>query len=231
MRPIVLLTVSLIAGTATACVQTRSLRPEMTIQVKPTGSSSYVAQGRTNLPGQTDILVQAVRQLQPLHKSLDATGKPQPVYAIVARAQVKTSEDGKWKTTLKVLQPQGQGAPLESWQQNFLTKQLPMQADPNLRFIATTSPLPGNLQFEGDVAEGGNPTRPNPALQVNVDGSRYLRATQVIAAQAPEMPNKPTVEQVRRVVSVTVKPIPESADGGTPAAKSDAPLSPQAFVR
>jgi hypothetical protein len=235
MRATAFLTLSLLAFSTTACVQVRALRPEMTIQVKPTGTDSYTVQGNTNLPGKTNILVQAVRSLQPQVKPADSAAKPQPVYAIVAREQVTTSEDGKWQTTLKVLQPQAQGAPLESWQQNFLPQQLPLQADPNLNFIATTDPLPGNLEFEGDVADGQKATTPNPALQVNINGSRFLKAQQSLAVQPPAIPNKPTVELSRKVVPVTAKPIAPEANtaktGSNDAKKTTAPLQPAELVR
>jgi hypothetical protein len=235
MRATVFLTLSLLAFSTTACVQVRALRPEMTIQVKPTGTDSYTVEGNTNLPGKTNILVQAVRSLQPQIKSADGTAKTPPVYAIIAREQVTTSEDGKWQTTLKVLQPQAQGAPLESWQQNFLPQQLPLQADPNLNFIATTDPLPGNLEFEGDVADGQKATVPNPALQVNVNGSRFLKAEQTMAVQPPTMPNKPTVELSRKVVPVTAKPIVADPNavktGSNDAKKTSAPLEQPELAR
>jgi hypothetical protein len=234
MRATAFLTISLIAFSTTACVQVRALRPAITIQVKPTGTDSYTVQGNTNLPGKTNVLVQAIRPLQPQINPKDATAKPQPVYAIVAREQVTTGDDGKWQATLKVLQPQAQGAPLESWQQNFLNQQLPMQADPNLNFVATTDPIPGNLELEGDVTEGRKTATLNPALQVNTDGSRFLKAQQAIAVPAPIAPNRPTVEVTRKVVPVVVTPIapnPTADNKSAPAKKTDAPLQPREYVR
>jgi hypothetical protein len=234
MRATALLTISLIALSTTACVQVRALRPEISIQVKPTGTDRYTVQGNTNLPGKTNILVQAIRPLQlPPHAKDGTVAKP--VYAIVARERVITGDDGKWQTTLKVLQPQAKGEPLESWQQNFLPRQLPLQADPNLNFIATTDPLPGNLELEGDVTDGRKAAAPNPALQVNVDGSRFLKAQQSIAVAAPVMPNQPTIEMTRKIVPVTVKPIVPNpnapTNNGVPAQKTDAPLQTREFVR
>lgn len=193
----------------------------------------YTAQGRTNLPGQTTVLVQAIRRLQPLTKMADPATKPQPVYAIVAREQVKTDTDGKWQTTLKILQPAGKGASLESWQQNFLPQQLPLQADDSLQFMATTTALPGDLQLEGDVVENGKPTEANPALQINLDGSRFLQASQSLPIQAPATPQQPTIQLQRQVVQVPVQKIAatDAANSATPAAKSDAPLLPDDFVR
>ncbi len=231
MRATALLTVSLIAFSTTACVQVRALRPEISIQVKPTGSDRYTVQGDTNLPGKTNVLVQAIRPLQLSSNAKDGT-VPKPVYAIVAREQVTTDDDGKWQTTLKVLQPQLKGSPLESWQQNFLPQQLPMQADPNLNFIATTDPLPGNLELEGDVTNGRQTAVPNPALQVNIDGSRFLKAQQSIAIQPPATPNQPTIELTRKIVPVAVKPIVANPnEPSTNATKTDAPLQPHEFVR
>jgi hypothetical protein len=234
MRPTAFLTISLILFSTTACVQVRALRPEISIQVKPTGSDRYTVQGNTNLPGKTNILIQAIRPLQ-LPLNAKDTAKSQPGYAIVAREQVTTDSDGKWQTTLKVLQPQPKGGPLESWQQNFLPQQLPMQADPNLNFIATTDPLPGNLELEGDVNDGRKTAAPNPALQVNIDGSRFLKAQQSIAVQPPATPNQPTIELTRKIVPVTAKSIvadPNTpTNNATPAKKTDAPLQPQEFVR
>jgi hypothetical protein len=234
MRATAFLTLSLIALSTTACVQVRALRPEISIEVKPTGTDRYTVQGDTNLPGKTNILVQAIRPLQ-LSANPKDTAKPQPVYAIVAREQVTTDSDGKWQTTLKVLQPQAKGAPLESWQQNFLPQQLPMQADPNLNFIATTDPLPGNLELEGDVVDGRKTAAPNPALQININGSRFLKAQQSIAVPPPVIPNQPTVELTRKIVPVTVKPIApnpnEPTNSATPTQKTDAPLQPREFVR
>ncbi len=234
MRTTTLLTISLLTFSTTACMQVQALRPEISIEVKPTGSDRYTVQGDTNLPGNTKILVQAIRSLQLSSNAKDGTA-PKPVYAIVAREQVTTDDNGKWQTTLKVLQPQPKGSPLESWQQNFLPQQLPLQADPNLNFMATTDPLPGNLELEGDVTDGRPATVPNPALQVNIDGSRFLQAQQSIAVQPPATPNQSTIVLTRRIVPVTVKPIVVNPDAptnnATPATKTNAPLQPREFVR
>jgi hypothetical protein len=230
MRATAFLTISLLTIATTACVEVRALRPEISIQVKPAGTDRYTVEGDTNLPGKTNILVQAIRPLQP--QSSPGATPTKPVYAIVARERVTTGEDGKWQTSLKVLQAQAKGAPLESWQQNFVTQQLPMQADPNLNFIATTDPLPGNLELEGDVRDGRKPTTAaNPALQVNIDGTRFLKAEQSLPVPPPTLPNQPTIELSRKIVPVKVTPIVAPEAGTTPAHKTTAPAKQQEFVR
>jgi hypothetical protein len=233
MRATAFLTISLLTIATTACVEVRALRPEISIQVKPSGTDRYTVEGNTNLPGKTNILVQAIRPLQPQsNPGANATDQAKPVYAIVAREQVTTGEDGKWQTSLKVLQAQAKGAPLESWQQNFVTQQLPMQADPNLEFIATTDPLPGNLELEGDVRDGRKlTTAHNPALQVNVDGTRFLKAQQSLPVPPPTLPNQPTIELKRQIVPAKVTPINAPEAGAVPAHKTTAPLQTREFVR
>jgi hypothetical protein len=229
MRATAFLTISLLTIATTACVEVRALRPEISIQVKPSGTDRYAVEGNTNLPGKTNILVQAIRPLQP--QSNPGATPTQPVYAIVARERVTTGEDGKWQATLKVLQAQAKGAPLESWQQNFVTQQVPMQADPNLNFIATTDPLPGNLELEGDVRDGRKAAAPNPALQVNIDGTRFLKAEQSVPVPPPTLPNQPTIALNRKIVPVKVTPITTPETGKTPAHKTTAPTKQQEFVR
>jgi hypothetical protein len=230
MRATVFLTISLLTIATTACVEVRALRPEISIQVQPSGPDQYKVEGNTNLPGKTNILVQAIRPLQP--QSNPGATPTKPVYAIVARERVTTGADGKWQTNLKVLQAQAKGAPLESWQQNFVTQQLPLQADPNLNFIATTDPIPGNLELEGDVRDGRkSATATNPALQINIDGTRFLKAEQSLPIPAPTLPNQPTIVLKRQIVPAKVTLITAPAAGTTPAHKTTAPAKPQEFVR
>lgn len=213
----------------TACMETRSLRPEMTIQVKPTGSDSYLVQGQTSLPGETTVLVQAVRQLQPTSTQPGAA----PVYTIVAREQTTTTADGTWNTKLKRLQPQTKGPALESWQQNAVTQAMAVKASPELQFIATTAPISPDLRLEGDVDDGNQSPQVRAVLQVDTDGNRFLQAKKALTVPPPNAPQGAMTEIKRTVVKVPVKPIAATDEDATrtEASKSDAPLRVEEFVR
>ncbi|MFM2431876.1 MAG: hypothetical protein RLZZ511_3089 [Cyanobacteriota bacterium] len=230
MRVTALFAASLLAIVTTACVQETALRPEMNLQVAASSNDRYTVQGNTNLPGNTKILVQAVRSLQSNGNAASADASS-IAYAIVAREEVITDATGKWQTTLQILQPQSQGPDRESWQQHNIDQQLALQPSATLKFMATTAALPRDIVLEGDVARQ-TPNLPSKVIQTNTDGTRFLKAEQSIDIASPSVNNLASAPLDRKVVPVAVQSIaPTEAKSPPEAKKTDAPLPIEAFVR
>jgi hypothetical protein len=215
----------LLLSTMTACVQVRPLKPELSLEVQAAGGSgSYNVSGNTNLPGNTPIVVQAIRQLKP-----SRTTNGQPTYAIVAQESV-IAQEGKWQTSLKLLQPSEDGTPLESWQQTLPNPTAPQfEASSQLMFVATTAPIKGDLRLEGDV-EGSSATLRSEVLQVSSDGQRFLKAKRDINVPPPSRPLTAKTTMGNQVVKVTPKPITSSGDPKE-AKTTNAPLQPTEMLR
>ncbi|NJR50203.1 MAG: hypothetical protein HC780_12185 [Leptolyngbyaceae cyanobacterium CSU_1_3] len=200
-------------ATSTACVQVRSPQTEFTVQVEPAQQQgSYTVTGRTNLPDFTWVTVQAVRNLNAVQ------GNQKPTYSILARSQVEVRE-GKWETTLNLLQPSDGGAPLEVWQGN---RSLNLKPETNVTFLAVTDPASRSLNISEQQAGK------NLVARFTADGKSYLQAEQTLAVSPPTR----SAERAAPPQSTRVK-VASKRLQGAPDAKSqnDAPLSPKEFLR
>jgi hypothetical protein len=208
----------------TACVQVRPLKPELSLEVQAGGNGSYSVSGNTNLPGNTPIVVQAIRQLKS-----SRTTNGQSTYAIVAQESV-IAQEGQWQTSLKLLQPSEDGTVLESWQQTAPDSTSSLsEASPQLMFVATTAPIRSDLRLEGDV-EGGSASLRSQVLQISSDGQRFLKAKREINLPPPNRPLTAKAGMSNAVVKVTPKPITSSGDPKE-AKTTNAPLQPTEMLR
>ncbi len=222
------LSLSLI-GLMVGCTQITPLKPDLTIQVQPAGADGYTVSGTTNLPGKPRILVQAIRKLLP---NANAGVNRSPTYAIVAQQWVD-APNGNWQATLKLLQasenPATNGGLLESWQQHPTESITATTAEPQVTFIASTTPINRDLRLEGDTEVATNANLRSEILQVAADGNRYLKVQQALMIPPPVLPN-PTIAQLPPVVLAKVNAIREPGDAKKQE-KTDAPLPQSAYLR
>jgi hypothetical protein len=218
-----------------ACAQIRPLKPELSIQVQPSGSETYAVSGTTTLPTDYSVrsstgplnqrpkprlLVQAIRHLKPASQS----------YVVLAREFVDIQEGGKWQTTLKLRSPNANGESLESWQQDSTGKSISLAVEPQISFIATTEAISAELRLEGDTEGGEIATVRSESLQLGGDGSRYLKATQTLAIAPPAVPGRSVAKLAPPIVKVMAVPV---ASGTDPKKQktTDAGLTARAYVR
>jgi hypothetical protein len=213
-------------GLLSACTQVQPLKPDLTIQVQPSGADGYAVSGTTNLPGKTRVLVQAIRKLVP---TPNAAVKRAPTYAIVAQQWVD-AVDGNWQATLKLRQSGANGALLESWQQNqpeFLTSTMAAQ---QVTFIASTTPIRRDLRLEGDTEVATSTNQRSEVLQIAVDGNRYLKVQQALTIAPPPLPSKGAASLTQAAIVVKASPATEGGDQKKQE-KTDAALRQNAYVR
>jgi hypothetical protein len=199
------------------CVQVRSSKTELTMQVEPAQQQgAYTVTGKTNLPDRTQITVQAIRNL----RMGDRVIHQNPTYSILSRTQVEVKE-GKWETTLNLLQaPNGQ--PLEVWQASRPQTGLTLEPDTKVTFLAVTDPVTRSL----NVAEQ-NQGAESLVVRFTADGRSYLQADQVLTISPPTSPIGQSNQKPERV-KVAAKAMQGAGDLKE---QSDAPIAPQAFLR
>jgi hypothetical protein len=219
-----------------ACAQIRPLKPELSIQVQPSGAESYAVSGTTNLPidysvrsatgplnqrPKPRLLVQAIRRLKTTNQS----------YIVLAREFVDIQEGGKWQTTLKLRSPNARGESLESWQQDSQGKSISLAVEPQISFIATTEAISAELRLEGDANDGEIATvRSSESLQLGGDGSRYLKATQTMAIAPPTLPSRSVAQLAPPIVKAMAVPVSSGTDPKKQKT-TDAALTARAYVR
>jgi hypothetical protein len=216
------------------CIESRSLKPEFTLQVSPGNSSgSYSVSGQTNLPNPTPnklrpnevntVIVQAIRTLRPSPQAKQLSNS-QPVQVVVARQQA-TVTNGAWQTTLNLYGANGDNQPLESWQVNQNLSLKGFEPDQQLAFVATTLPLDPNLKLATPKPE--DPPTPDSPLKINQDGRYYLKAEKAsaIAPPAPSNKSKATDRNVIKLKSSGLR------GESNPPRLNNANLKPQEYMR
>lgn len=206
------------------CSQTKPLKPELTLQVQAASQpGTYVASGKTTLPNQSRITVQAVRQLTPVGKSPLTNQKP--LYAILDRQQVDVM-DGKWQTNLNLLRSAG-GGTRELWQVNSTPLELPLQPQTDVAFLAVSDELA--LPLDIQTNKDSNQPLENSALQFSRNGNAYLQAKQSLLITPPVVKTLSLVNQKSNLVKLepatTVKALPDQKR------QTDAPLAPVEYLQ
>jgi hypothetical protein len=220
----VLVTLGLTAGDG-GCVQTKPLKPELTLQVQPTGKSGvYAASGKTTLPNQSRVTIQAVRQLEPVKASRLTNQKP--LYAILDRQQVEVT-DGQWQANLNLLK-NSPGPALELWQIKANQLGLAVQPRAEVTFLAVSDEL--NLPLDIKTNKDSNQPLENSVLQFSRNGNAYLQAKQSLSINAPLVKTALNTADASAVVQLKATPL---LDKSSPVAKpqSSAPLSPLQYLR
>ncbi|NJM47672.1 MAG: hypothetical protein HC860_17155 [Alkalinema sp. RU_4_3] len=216
------------------CIESRSLKPEFTLEVSPGNSSgSYNLSGQTNLPNPTrnklrpnevnTVIVQAIRTLRPSPQAKQLSNS-QPIQVVVARQQA-TVTNGTWQTTLNLYGTNGNNQPLESWQTNQNLSLKGFEPDQQLAFVATTPPLDPNLKLATPKPEEA--PIPDSPLKIDASGRYYLKAEKT-SAIAPPAPNSKTSAIDRTIVKLNASGLRGESN---PPRLNNANLKPQEYMR
>ncbi len=174
---------------AVGCTEPRSTQIELSVNVEPTNRPGvYTVSGSTNLPDESQIIVQGIRSLTPPTQVVSTSEASN--YAILDRQSTKASQ-GKWQTTLKLWQVAPDGQYREAWQ--LSTAQLSrLTPSTEVDFIAIIDPvnqataLQQQLQSEGKKVEGAN-------VRFTPEGQWYLQAQRTLAVNLPTGKTTPSV--------------------------------------
>jgi hypothetical protein len=238
----------LIMTTTTGCRQLPSWIPGTTtsssvdisiLQVQPTNRPGvYSVVGSANFPDQTQLTVAAVRLLSDAQSSNHKHAKLS--YELLDR-QFTTIERGNWRASLNLWQVAPSGDFQEPWQisQPYLSREF--QASPQVTFTATFDPVRYPNNFQRQIEEGDRPlVRPSLA-QYNADGEVYLQASKTLAIALPTGRTTPldaSTSIVRTPDSSTTSPSPlpvslssDISESSSAQSRTDAPLTPQEFLR
>jgi hypothetical protein len=175
---------------------------ELTMQAQSANQpGTYTLSGTTNLPDQSRILVQGIRDLRlPGQSSVDNTPNS---YAILER-QIVEVKQGKWHATLKLWQVAPDGTYQESWQLSAPPLATAPRPSSSVTFLAlfdpATQPEPLKPKLR-NVAKGlaGQSVRFTP------EGEWYLEAKQTVMASLPS-------GQTSAPITLPVSPSPIDAD-------------------
>lgn len=163
------------------CSTERTSQVELSIKVTPTDRpGTYTVSGNTNLPDQSQVVVQGIRPLLSPTQLVSASASSN--YAILDRQATKSSQ-GQWQVTLKLWQVAADGQYQEAWQLNQ-SQINRLQPSPDVVFVAVIDPasqaksLAKQLEVQGKKLEGAN-------VRFTSDGQWYLQAKQTLAVTLP----------------------------------------------
>ncbi|MBD1825469.1 hypothetical protein H6F51_23655 [Cyanobacteria bacterium FACHB-DQ100] len=192
----------------------QTTKTELSMQVEPTRDPGiYKVTGQANLPDQTRLIVQAIRNLQP--SSQVESGQS---YSILARTEVKV-EKGKWQTSLNLLQQDR----LEAWQKTARSLNLKSQPEKQVRFLAVTEPTENSIELQSTAM-----SNQGTSVQFTADGKIYLQTEQFLTIEPPSRTVDAAEKPTQTVVKVAVQPINTTAKMKP---QTDAELSTKAWMR
>ena len=200
------------------------------MQVSPSGQPGvYTVVGKTNLPNQTRMTIQAVRNLRPMSRASRLTNQEQ-TYAILARQPIEVM-NGQWETTLSLLKSAPNGRSLESWQTHSAQLGLNLEPDNQVAFQAVTDPVNRSLNVE---QQSGNAVQGESLIvRFTADGKSYLQSEQAVSILPPVQAAKSTSAMDSTLGTLaTVQVISKQIKEPSKAKKQlDAPLSLIEFLR
>ncbi|MBD0335689.1 MAG: hypothetical protein ICV62_09380 [Cyanobacteria bacterium Co-bin13] len=155
----------------------------LNLQVEPAEQpGEFAIAGQTNLPNGTQMVVLAVRQLQP-SQPVAALTTPQPTYAILAYQPVQVTA-GQWQTSLNLWQVSPEGAYREPWQLEAVKLKLSVEPASEVQFIVTLAPQGLLASLEEQLKQQGL-RLPQPLLRTTQQGDRFIQAEQVQLVSLP----------------------------------------------
>ncbi|BAU14221.1 hypothetical protein LEP3755_47660 [Leptolyngbya sp. NIES-3755] len=194
----------------------QTLKTDLSMQVEPTRDPGiYQITGSTNLPDQTRLTIQAIRNLQP--NSQSESGQS---YSILARTEVKV-EKGKWQTSLNLL-PQDR---LEAWQKTARSLNLKSEPEKQVQFLAMTDPTQNSIEIQEQSSTTANQ---GTSVQFTADGRSYLQAEQILTIEPPTATIAASEKPTQTVVKVAVQPINKATEVKS---QTDAELPTKAWMR
>lgn len=191
----------------------------------------YQLSGTTDLPEDTELMVQAVRHLTPTGQSVPEDNSDEH-YAILDRDRVQVA-DGSWAVELQLWQTSG-GEAAESWQLQLPQSDRSFTPDSEVRFTVSMPPTGDELALESQWEKSKqNPS--NGVVNFTPDGEWFLQAEEFLAIAPPDatVPDQPNSFNARQDLAQTEGGIPrgEAVDGSSTKATTDAPLDSDAMLR
>ncbi|MEB3213463.1 MAG: hypothetical protein VKL39_19095 [Leptolyngbyaceae bacterium] len=207
------------------------------LKVEPTSRPGvYAVTGNTTLPDQSQITVAAIRLLNEAFETVDEDR--QPTYEILDR-QFADVENGQWSARLNLWRIDADGDFQETWQITQQRLATQFEPSPEVTFSATFDPAQQFPGFQDVVEEGSRLAKPSLA-QYNSDGEVYLQASRKLSIALPTGGTVP-LESSSSLVKVITREVDDpinavvssetSDEAAIAQSRSDAPLSPEEFLR
>lgn len=189
--------------------------------------------GTTDLPEDTELLVQAVRVLTPTGQSLPEDS-PEEHYAILDRDRVLVSNSG-WSAELQLWENNG-GESAESWQVQLPQSDRSFTPNNEVRFTVSMPPTGNERALEAQWQKSKQ-TPSDGVVSFTPDGEWFLQAEESVAITPPgaTVPDQPNSFNARRNLAQTESAIPLADTPEGPAANAqsttDSPLDDSQLMR
>lgn len=193
----------------------------------------YELSGTTDLPEDTELLVQAVRVLTPTGQSLPEDSSEEH-YAILDRDRILVSE-GRWAVELQLWE-NSNGTSAEYWQMQLPQSDRSFTPDNEVQFTVSMSPTGDERALEAQWQKSKQ-TPSDGVVSFTPDGEWFLQAEESIAITPPSVtvPDQPNSFDAARNLALTESGIPLADDAEGPAASAkgttDAPLKDSELLR
>ncbi len=193
----------------------------------------YELSGTTDLPEETELMVQAVRVLIPTGQTLPEDSQEEH-YAILDRDRVLVS-DGGWAVELQLWENNG-GESAESWQMQLPQSDRSFTPDNEVRFTVSMPPTGDERALESQWQKSKQ-TPSDGVVSFTPDGKWFLQAEESVAITPPAVtvPEQPNSFDARQDLAQTEGGIPlaDTAEGPAANAKgtTDAPLDDKELLR
>ena len=193
----------------------------------------YQLSGTTDLPEDTQLMVQAVRVLTPTGQTLPEDSAEEH-YAILDRDRVLVS-DGSWNVELQLWENNGSES-AESWQTQLPQSDRSFTPDNEVRFTVSMPPTGDERALEAQWQKSKQ-TPSDGVVSFTPDGEWFLQAEEFVAITPPAatVPDQPNSFNARRDLAQTESGIPlaDAAEGAAANAKgtTDAPLDDPELMR
>lgn len=194
---------------------------------------TYQLSGTTDLPEETELIVQAVRVLTPNGQTLPEDSAEEH-YAILDRDRALVSS-GSWDAELQLWENNG-GESVESWQMQLPQSDRSFTPDNEVRFTVSMPPTGDERALEAQWQKSKQ-TPSDGSVSFTPDGEWFLQAEESVAITPPAatVPAQPNSFNARRDLAQTESGIPlaDTAEGPAANAKgtTDAPLDDPAILR
>ena len=193
----------------------------------------YELSGTTDLPEETELLVQAVRVLTPTGQPLP-DDSPEEHYSILDRDRVLVS-NGRWSAELQ-LWDNSDGASVEDWQMRLPQSDRSFTPDNEVNFTVSMPPTGDERALEAQWQQSKQ-TPSDGVVSFTPDGEWFLQAEESIVITPPtaDVPAQPNSFNARQELAQTESGIPLADEVDGPAAKAEettnAPLVDAARLR
>jgi hypothetical protein len=147
-------------------------KTELTMQVRSLSPGTYLISGKTNLPDQTNLTVQAVRSLQ-VDRVTSRVLNQQPIDSVLAHTQVSV-KTGVWETELRLHHRSPAGQVVEAWQAE--RSQVDLIPSSQVKFVVMTEPKNRAIELQPGAAQ----------ISFASNGKSFVRLEESVAISPPK---------------------------------------------